>query len=329
MSFYFSAFVGAQNAGPVLPTADFRLGSPFSSTQTTDATSQNNRHFHKLSQARTHNTPLTTTFTMSNTTALNQQAPVKVNLMPRPCVVPASSSSCSLGSDASSHNSCHSPHQQRTYYWHAGAATSPSLPMQPSYGSALPDPYRWPVPPATNATIEAMQAEVHKWRSYAEGWQRHCEDMNHAHQQEMENVVKTVQELQRQKKILVERARRYKAAATAGAAAAAATRGVPPRMADGDVHVDDKDATEEENSANAASLHPTPDKEASSTSSGPKSILRKASLIESPRPLKKRRVRPDYLEARCASPKQSGNVKNTPPMPVTPPMPSVHWADLS
>ena len=216
--------------------------------------------------------------------------------------------------------------QQRTYYWHASTPTNTSPAY---YGPVVVEPYFWqqqqqaqsqhqewasPPSPHTNDVyqqIEALQTQVHEWRNNAQSWQRHCDEINRAHEKETSKLKAKVNELLRQKSVLVEKVKRYKTAAASSS-----------------FNHHHKSESKQETTT---PITPITKQEATGREEKPKpvSILRspKKSCLVSPRPLKKRRVRLDDTQhhVRCISPR---TVSSAPPMPVTPPMPQGKWAAL-
>lgn len=212
--------------------------------------------------------------------------------------------------------------QQRTYYWHASTPTN----TPPAYyGPVVVEPYYWqqqaqpqnqewtsPPSPRTNDAyqqIEALQTQVHEWRNNAQSWQRHCDEVNRAHEKETLKLKAKVNELLRQKTVLVEKVRCYKTAVASSSA-----------------NNHNRHLKLESKKEDTTPTSPMNKREATVNEDvykpKPVSILKspKKSCLVSPRPLKKRRVRLDDTpqHVRCISPR---TVSSAPPMPVTPPMP--------
>ena len=245
-----------------------------------------------------------------------------------PNIVPPTSSSPSFSEGSNSSSPVHQ--QQRTYYWHASTANT--SPPTYHYGPVVVEPYYWQQqqqqpqqqewtspPPPTNDVyqqIDALQTQVHEWRNNAQSWQRHCDEINRAHETETLKLKAKVNQLLRQKSVLMEKVRRYKTAMVVTSS---------PKN-------NNKKQEKKEIAAPVTPITKQPEtnkQEKHHEQIKPVSILRspKKSCLVSPRPLKKRRVRLDDTQhhVRCISPR---TVSGAPPMPVTPPMPQVKWAAM-
>ena len=266
------------------------------------------------------------TSTTGTTTSTHSQA--------MPNIVPPTSASPSFSeSSTGSASPLQQQQQQRTYYWHASAPSA-----QPTYhhhyGPVVVEPYyygqqpqhqpqqqpqqnEWTSPPPTNDVyqqMEALQTQVHEWRNNAQSWQRHCDEINRAHEKETLKLKAKVNELLRQKTVLMEKVRRYKTAVSVASSP--------------------KNSSSSSKKENATPVSPltkqqVPETQKHVVTKQPVSILKspkRSCMVPSGRPLKKRRVRLDdtQQQVRCISPR---TVSSAPPMPVTPPM-QVKWAAL-